>query len=186
MSRPLAGKKRSVLPSRPSVLMAGDIGHAEFREVVDMLRADANLVATATESPEVAIFFHSRPLLVSVRVLQELRHAAPLAAVVVVAGSWCEGELRTGHAWPGVHRHYWYEFPAWWRRQMRLRSAGNCPDWARPPLLVMPRTQKPAQSPHGVVVLRTAYAATAETLADQLALAGYSNILQMADKRSQP
>src|SRR6478735_6758721 len=103
MSRPVTGEKRRVLPSRPSLFMAGDMGHAEFREVVDMLRTDANLVATATESPEVAIFFHSRPLSVNVQVLQYLRQAAPLAAVVVVAGSWCEGEPRTGHAWPGVH-----------------------------------------------------------------------------------
>jgi hypothetical protein len=166
--------------------MAGDMGHAEFREVVDMLRTDANLVATATESPEVAIFFHSRPLSVNVQVLQYLRQAAPLAAVVVVAGSWCEGEPRTGHAWPGVHRHYWYEFPTWWRRQMRLRFAGNCPDWARPPELVTARTAKPTRSPCDAVVLRTAHTATAETLADRLTLAGYSTVLQMAGKRSQP
>src|SRR4051812_4625891 len=101
--------KRRLLPNRPSVLMVGDFEHAEFRDVVELLRADANLVASASASPEVVVFFHSPQMSVRFELLQNLQQSAPLAWVVVIAGSWCEGETRTGRAGPGVHRHYWYE-----------------------------------------------------------------------------
>src|SRR4051812_32711922 len=96
MSQALTKKYRFSLARRLSLLMAGDIGHADFREIVELLGADANLVAIASESPEVIVVFHSRPLAVRAQMLLDLQKVAPLAGVVIVAGSWCEGELRTG------------------------------------------------------------------------------------------
>ena len=153
--------------------MAGDVEHAEFREVVQLLHADAELVASASLSPEVIVFFHSRPLSVRQHSLRDLRKTAPLAGVVVVAGSWCEGELRTGRVWPGVHRHYWYEFPAWWSRQVALRAAGRCPEWAKPSESMTSLSIRRLRPASDFVVLRTPNSATAETLADQLEVTGY-------------
>jgi hypothetical protein len=163
--------------------MAGDVEHAEFREIVQLLCADAELFASASLSPEVVVFFHSRPLSVRQHLLYDLRKAAPLASIVVVAGSWCEGELRTGRVWPGVHRHYWYEFPAWWRRQAALRAAGRCPEWARAAESnTLPATIRP-HSTAEFVILRAPYLATAETLGDKLHAAGYRTTVQSPGRR---
>jgi hypothetical protein len=166
--------------------MAGDVEHAESREIVQLLRADADLVASASSSPEVIVFFHSRPLSVRQHVLHDLRRAAPLAGVVVVAGSWCEGELRTGRVWPGVRRHYWYEFPGWWTRQVALRAAGRCPEWAKPSEFASVAVTKQLRPLRDLVVLRTAYSATAETLADQLKFGGYGTAHQSPGRRPSP
>ncbi len=174
------------LPRRPSLLMAGDVEHAEFREIVELLRADAELVASASSSPEVIVFFHSRPHSVRQHSLHDLRKAAPLAGVVVVAGSWCEGELRTGRVWPGVHRHYWYEFPAWWSRQVALRLAGRCPEWAKPSEFASVAISKQLGPLRDLVALRTVCSSTAETLADQLKLAGYAATHQSPGRRPSP
>ena len=166
--------------------MAGDVEHAEFREIVQLLHTDAELVASASSSPEVVVFFHSRPLSVRQHALHDLRNAAPLAGVIVVAGSSCEGELRTGPRWPGVHRHYWYEFPVWWSRQVALRLAGRCPEWAKPSESVTSVSIRRPRPISDFVVLRTPNSATAETLADQLEVAGYGITLQSPGRRVQP
>lgn len=47
--------------------------------------------------------------------IESLRQLAPLAHIVVIAGTWCEGELRTGQPLLGTSRIYWYECEHWWR-----------------------------------------------------------------------
>ena len=55
--------------------------------------------------------------------IEQLRRAAPLAQIVIVAGTWCEGELRTGKPLIGVERLYWYEFASWWKSQQPGRPS---------------------------------------------------------------
>lgn len=50
--------------------------------------------------------------------IETLRRLAPLAQIVVVAGTWCEGELRTGKPLSGVLRLHWHEFAHWWCKRM--------------------------------------------------------------------
>src|SRR5215475_14097263 len=116
---------------RPTVLFLGDTEHADFRDAAELLRDGSNSPVTPT-SPELIVVAHSRPGAVCTEQIETVRRTWPLASIVVIAGSWCEGELRTGRPWPGVHRLYWYEFQEWWHRQLKLRAAGRCPDWARP------------------------------------------------------
>jgi hypothetical protein len=95
--------------------------------------------------------------------------------VAALLGSWCEGETRTGRPLPGIHRLYWYEFPAWWRRQLQLRAANHCPDWARP-ATQLTRQCVPGhpRSRSGLIVLRTLRRDNADALADALGDAGHS------------
>lgn len=51
--------------------------------------------------------------------LDELRRQAPLARMVVIAGSWCEGEKRSGHIPEGVERIYWHQ----WRDRIAASAA---------------------------------------------------------------
>ncbi|BBO32760.1 hypothetical protein [Lacipirellula parvula] len=64
--------------------------------------------------------------------IETLRILAPLTRIICIAGSWCEGELRTGRPPDGVIRLYWYEFAPWWRATIETADAGRTPAWSEP------------------------------------------------------
>ncbi|WP_428304426.1 hypothetical protein [Lacipirellula sp.] len=64
--------------------------------------------------------------------IETLRTLAPLTRIICIAGSWCEGELRTGRPPDGVIRLYWYEFAPWWRAANDAAEAGRMPAWSEP------------------------------------------------------
>ena len=115
------------MPHGPKVWLVGDLQHRDFCESVALLRRTADV---GPGSPEVIIAAESRPGTIRHREIERLRRGAPLAAVISLCGSWCEGELRTGRPLAGTTRLYWYEFPSWWRRQLELHASGRCPEWA--------------------------------------------------------
>src|SRR5262245_27178576 len=112
---------------QPLVQICGDADYRDFGDAIALLRAEAKLNEAAGACPELIVVAQSRPGTFALDRVVSLRQRAPLAGVVGLLGSWCEGETRTGRTWPGVERLYWYEFPAWWRRQMALRVAESCP-----------------------------------------------------------
>jgi CheY-like chemotaxis protein len=65
--------------------------------------------------------------------IDRLRRLAPLARVVGLMGSWCEGEMRTGAPWPGVVRTYWHQWAARCGRQFCRMAHGECCSWSLPP-----------------------------------------------------
>jgi hypothetical protein len=76
---------------------------------------DAARLLTNTELvPEYILIAQPLPGNFSQEDIEALRQAAPLAQIVIIAGSWCEGELRTGQPPEGVLRMYWHEFANWW------------------------------------------------------------------------
>lgn len=170
---------------RPVVQLVGEIHHLDFEEAVDLLRSQAR-ITVAAELPELIVVAQARPGVIGAGELNALRRAAPLAGIAALLGSWCEGETRTGRPWPGVPRLYWYEFPAWWRRQYTLRAAGRCPDWARPDgtrlSLFGARSTRsesfPTTDRREVVVIQTKVHETASVLADVFARAGYATVCQ--------
>ncbi|MDZ4656486.1 MAG: hypothetical protein SH868_02790 [Bythopirellula sp.] len=98
--------------------------------------------------------------------VEQLRRAVPLAQIVVVAGTWCEGELRTGKPLVGVSRLYWYELVPWWHATLK-----NCTTW--PPCLDGPLITRSADAlfEHelgGVAVIHAPMYASYETLAEIL------------------
>lgn len=64
--------------------------------------------------------------------IDRLQSLAPLARIVIVAGSWCEGGLRSGIQLSGVLRLYWHEFAHWWKSAHARVEAGLCPPWSLP------------------------------------------------------
>jgi len=168
--------------TRPIVQLVGEINHSDFRDAVSLLQADCELVGQTVSSPELIVAAQARPGTICRHEIERLRRQAPLAGAVALLGSWCEGETRTGRPWPGVERQYWYEFPAWWRRQMALRATGRCPDWARPPDFGFRiadfglRTELCRKS--GLIILRIARRETADALADVFHRAGYATAWQ--------
>ncbi len=128
-----------------SLLFLGDADRREFREARDGLtalgrvqRADnveaaAAVLANASPPVDVIVVAQARPGEFSHRDIQRLRQIAPLARLVALLGSWCEGEPRSGEPWPGVVRTYWHQWPARAERELRRLAAGECCAWAMPP-----------------------------------------------------
>ncbi len=90
------------------------------------------LLSTAEAAPELILLAQPLPGTVRQQEVDRLQRLAPLVRIVVVSGSWCEGELRTGSPPVGVLRLYWYELAPWWQAALRRLSAGLCPAWSAP------------------------------------------------------
>jgi hypothetical protein len=167
------------------MIIVGAFDHPDFREVMALLRTTARYEIGANESPEIVLVAQARPGQIGQNEIASLQRRWPLAGIVAVLGSWCEGETRTGRPWPGVRRLYLYEFPAWWQQQLALRHADLCPEWARPTTDVY-RTLPPQRKSslpavagnrqRGLVRLSTASRDTAEALAVTLDDAGYATV----------
>jgi hypothetical protein len=195
-TNPVGSIASTTFCARPRVWLLGPIDHADFRDAANLLRCGA-IVTTAAEltvdsaPPELIVVADSRPGSVDRREQESLRRRAPLASVVSLVGSWCEGELRTGRPIEGVTRLYWHEFPGWWRRQEALRAAGQCPEWiwpndfgfsaaaGKPEFgLAAPRTGHA-----GLIVLAARCWETADALADVFCRAGYATVLRRPGDR---
>jgi len=77
--------------------------HVVFRCVEDIVAATDSLHRAAADTILVAPSHRSEFTLQQVRQLQA---ASPLSHFYVIVGSWCEGETRSGKAWPGIERLY--------------------------------------------------------------------------------
>lgn len=72
----------------------------------------SDLVEAARDSGAV-LLYQERPGEIPASLAKDLRDTERQTLVVSVAGSWCEGELRTGDPWPEIDRVYWYHLRAW-------------------------------------------------------------------------
>lgn len=127
-----------------SILLVGDLGRSEFQDartvlerwgrVVDAPDADAaaDVVRDGKIVPDVIAIAQSHPAQFSHQSVDRLRRLAPLARVVGLLGSWCEGEMRTGKPWPGAVRLYWHQWSPHCDRQLRRMSEDRCSTWGLP------------------------------------------------------
>jgi hypothetical protein len=168
----------------PVVRLLGEVEHADFFDARSLLQETAELSNSSDRPPEVIIVAQCRPGCVDFRVVEELRSAAPLAGVVSLLGSWCEGETRTGRPLAGNERVFWYDFPSWWRRQLSLLDERRCPDWHRLEASRL-RMAGPisgsnaidgSRSGTRIVALQTQTHETGRALADILGEAGYASV----------
>jgi hypothetical protein len=110
---------RSSLSAQPTTWLVGDVDHADFGDAVRLICEQSRVIPLDDRRicPELIVMAQSRPGTVQSEDVERLRRRAPLAGVVSLAGSWCEGETRTGRPLPSAVRLYWYEFEPWWRQR---------------------------------------------------------------------
>ena len=174
------------------VLLTGDFQRPEFQAAVTWLRTTADVdscanLHDATEhlgqmnaDPHLLVVAQSYPDQFSARQIEQLHRTAPLARIVALLGSWCEGEARSGRPWPGVMRIYWHQF------ESRLSPLlGEYPDFQT--IANLPRTSSNTEQlggghvPHsgqyrGLVAIRTSIYNDYEALGESLGQIGYSNV----------
>jgi hypothetical protein len=157
LNRSLPAVRDTRMPTRsPTLVSVGPWDHAEFaalraeldadrqwpiaarlREVTAAIAEGASDGAAATIPSvplpsELVLLAQPRPGIDDQAQLEFLRTLAPLTRVIIVAGTWCEGELRTGQPVAGVVRLYWYEFAPWWRAAVAEWEANQTPAWSEP------------------------------------------------------
>ncbi|NOY42051.1 MAG: hypothetical protein GXP26_09465 [Planctomycetes bacterium] len=127
--------------------------------------------------PELIVLAQSIPGEFRQSDIDRLSELAPLARIIVVAGTWCEGEMRTGSRLDGTLRLYWYEFAPWWQAALRNLAGGLCPPWSLP--LDNPQAGRGISNTHsaskpltGTVVVDAADFAVFESLSSALASFG--------------
>jgi hypothetical protein len=157
LNRMLPAARDMRMPTRsPTLVAVGPWDYAEFAALRAELDTDrqwptaatlADLTAAFADNvsesaaatipsvplpPELVLLAQPRPGSDDQAQFELLRTRAPLTRVVLVAGTWCEGELRTGQPAAGVVRLYWYEFAPWWRAARAEWEADQTPAWSEP------------------------------------------------------
>src|SRR5262245_6019486 len=97
---------------RRRVVMIGDTQHVEFRAAADWLARHTDLQTApcpdqelvSVFQPDVVVMAQSRPAQWTRAAIEQLHAAAPLARLIALLGTWCEGETRTGRVIPGLIR----------------------------------------------------------------------------------
>ena len=95
-------------------------------DAIEVADTEQALASAAQDPPDLIIIAAERPGGFSHRQVEAMRQAAPLAHIVGLLGSWCEGESRSGRPWPAVTRVYWHSWAAWFDREMSALAAGGC------------------------------------------------------------
>jgi len=105
-----------------NILLIGDPSRDEFRAAADDLPrygavSRAAGLAEAERwldsngpTPDVIVLAQALPDQLPIEAVERLRRRVPLARVVGLLGSWCEGEMRSGRPWPAVVRVYWHQW----------------------------------------------------------------------------
>ncbi len=127
-----------------SILLLGGAGRAEFRDARASLgqwgvvreAGDVETAAAALAegelSPDVIVVAQSRPGEFPHQAIDRLRRLAPLARILGLMGSWCEGEMRSGSPWSASARVYWHQWAARCGREFQRLADGEPSSWALP------------------------------------------------------
>lgn len=181
--------------SIPKILLVGDYENREFRDAVDYIHDMADLkkcdsigsalvqLANENWSPAAIVVAQERPGKSSASEIEQLHAAAPLARLVALLGSWCEGETRTGQPWPGVTRVYWHRAIPQLEDLLQAISHGSNSAWNMPRTAteaerLLHNAAKPISPRDGFIVISTETPTAFEALAEACRVKGYSAVWQ--------
>ena len=116
------------LPMKPAVWLVGDVDHRDFAEAVALVRSTANV---GPGPPEVIVIAQSRPGTIRAREVEQLRRSVAAGRSGFAIGELVRRRDANGPASGRCATSLLVRVPNWWRRQISLRTAGRCPEWAR-------------------------------------------------------
>lgn len=126
------------------VLCVGRMNRSEFHDVLPSFREWGTVLAApdaraalakladASLTPDVIVFAQSYPGEFADEQVDEFRRIAPLARLVAVLGTWCEGEMRSGTPWSGAVRVYWHQWKPHCHLELEHLLAGPESLWSLP------------------------------------------------------
>ncbi|MFO0902077.1 MAG: hypothetical protein U0939_03705 [Pirellulales bacterium] len=176
---------------RPAVVVIGDGRPVEFSEALadlerrsmlhrlDVLPHERELAAAVGRmeaTPNVVVLLQQRPGEWTAARVEQVHARWPLARLVMLLGSWCEGEPRTGRPPPGVARVYWHQWAPqsgrYWDQQGQGPHPWNLPR-SHSPLDVFLETSTVKQGGGELIAIEAADESSFDSLAETLARAGY-------------
>lgn len=175
---------------KPTVWLVGDDSGVEFAPASAWLREHSHLTHITAPlevedsrrflEPDVIVVIQARPGEFSSLDVERLHRRAPLARLVGLLGTWCEGETRSGHPWPGVPRIYAHQ---WETRLPAELTASRQPSGAaaRPRSFsdldqLIARGTEPAGLDRGLLGLVASSRLDFEALASGLGIWGFSSV----------
>ncbi len=173
------------------ILLIGDTSRPEFRDACTALEERAQVtrfadveaasvaVAESLPAPHGIVLAQAYPDQFSAVAIDRLRSLAPLARLIAILGSWCEGEPRSGHPLPGVIRMYWHQAAVRIRREFppcfeAEGSAWRLPATATDEERLLASVRAPLPTRKGLVALWTRRPEMEGLLADACRRGGYS------------
>ncbi len=169
--------------SQLNILFVGEADRSEFRQASRELADLGCVISTAEDQAAVDLIVvaQSYPGQFSHQAVDRLRRLSPLAPVLGLMGSWCEGEMRTGKPWPGAVRVYWHQWVCRCRWELDLLQRGQITTWALPATaaeeerLLMPIEDVPAPN-QGLVAIHTPHYGMEDWLSAALRGRGCSTV----------
>ena len=179
--------------SEISVLLVGDAERSEFREAGAALDAARHVTCVADPTsaeavlrdgrlaPDVIVLAQVYPAQFSHDSIDRLRRLAPLARILGLMGSWCEGEIRTGKPWPATLRIYWHQWIARYDQQLGHMRRDECSVWGLPITStdeeqLMLAAERPIAPRQGLIALFTRRYEMEDWLSAACRARGYSTV----------
>lgn len=180
--------------SKPAVLLLGSTDRPEFveaRKVLESLAqvisvpdfdAAASVSADGEPAVDLIVLAQTYPGQFPAEAIERLVRQAPLARVVVLVGSWCEGETRSGRPWPGAVRVCWHQWPPRCHQELSRLLEGLCGSWSLPPTAAeeerfMALADAPLPRRRGLIAIHSESAEAQQWLCKACSRAGYSTIV---------
>lgn len=120
------------------ILVSGDYWHDDFREQFSKLSVPATLVpverikSLENRAFQLIVLAQSRRDQISQSFVDLLRSEYPEVPIVVLQGSWCEGENRSGKPLLGVSQVLWHQWESRFERFCIQVNDGMASDWHLP------------------------------------------------------
>jgi hypothetical protein len=127
------------------VAVVGDVHRREYRQVFRSMREmapvhlfrrnECEALLERMESGEaygVIVWFQDYPGQYSRLLLERVSRGSPTTRQVVLSGSWCEGESRTGFPVPGTIRLYWHQWNCGGEEEFKRWLEGGASRWSLP------------------------------------------------------
>jgi CheY-like chemotaxis protein len=176
-----------------SVLFVGQAERREFVETRDVLTQAANLgvapnpeaaealLACESFAPEVIVLAEAYPGQFAPAAVDRLRTAAPLARIVALLGSWCEGETRSGRPTPGAIRLYWHQARPRVAQELQHVAAGQVSSWSLPATAteeerLLATADIPLSTNRGLVAVHALRTTMADWLSAACQRGGYASV----------
>lgn len=192
---PLTAAKASAAAVSLSTLMVGDWQHHEFGHVRSWLSectraVHADRIAAAEDvlrracgrggKIDLVVLACARCGQFTSDDLHRLRQAAPLAGLVALLGTWCDGHRRrAGDLLPGVCEVPWHGWSSWAEANLRQFCEHRCVSWGLPATCTADEradfwSRVPIARRGGLIAIDSPDADRAEAIADCLRIAGFA------------
>lgn len=119
------------------LLMTGDFWHSDFQSILSSLETPITLVpigkieSVAKSDFDLIVIAQSHRDQIEIADIDRIHQMFEGTPIVALLGSWCEGEVRSGHPWPGVVRVYWHQWAGRFEAFLKQFKSGDS-GWESP------------------------------------------------------